>query len=359
MGRIRIQYRQGGNATFTVPAGVVSVQGQCQGPGAGGGTAGGTTGGGGGGAGGYGRDTFATTPGNTHRIHVGLGGTSPANDTVIRNAADSADLVRGARGTVGANGGITNQGAGGAGGTNNLGAEQTHSGGAGGGGGAAQTNGGGGGGCAGAGGAGGAGASNRTAGTAGAAGSPAADFPAGGAGRIGASTLQPAEPADLGAFPGGAGGGASTNQPRADGTRGQAVLIFEYASEIATAQELASLVVHYNRLFQDAAIADDDVALTAEFFRSPLDLAFAVDVFAAGIGKVLADSVGVVDLVTGKRIGLGHSDQATVLDARTLTAEFFRDVTDSVSVMEVAGKRIGLKFADSLGAQIKKVFVID
>ncbi len=76
-----------GVTTFTVPAGVYWLFGQCQGAGGGGGgaNAGGTISGGGGGAGGYVEGWFPVTPGNTISLTIGtggaggLGGTAPSD----------------------------------------------------------------------------------------------------------------------------------------------------------------------------------------------------------------------------------------------------------------------------------------
>ena len=76
-----------GVTTYTVPAGVYWLFGQCQGAGAGGGGAnsGGTISGGGGGAGGYIEGWFAVNPGDSITLTIGaggaggLGGTAPSD----------------------------------------------------------------------------------------------------------------------------------------------------------------------------------------------------------------------------------------------------------------------------------------
>jgi hypothetical protein len=95
------------NGTFTVPAGVTSVQIEVVGPGG----TGGNNGGGGGGGGGYAKGTFTVVPGAAHAVTVGAGGSGITTSIAGLNISATA----GANGTFVANPGIGGGGTGGTG----------------------------------------------------------------------------------------------------------------------------------------------------------------------------------------------------------------------------------------------------
>lgn len=95
------------NGTFTVPAGVTSVEIEVVGAGG----TGGSNGGGGGGGGGYAKGTFTVVPGATHAVTIGTGGSGIS--TTVAGLGISA--TAGENGTFVANPGIGGGGAGGIG----------------------------------------------------------------------------------------------------------------------------------------------------------------------------------------------------------------------------------------------------
>lgn len=112
-GTVKIIYRT--NNTFTVPAGITSIDVECEGGGAGGGNGSALFVGGGGGGGAYAKSTLTVTPGSTHSIVVAAQVANVTNGNV--SSFGTGPLVLGAGGTKGANAGTTANGAGGAGGT--------------------------------------------------------------------------------------------------------------------------------------------------------------------------------------------------------------------------------------------------
>lgn len=110
------------NGTFTVPAGVTSVQIEMVGAGG----SGGNNGGGGGGGGGYAKGTFTVVPGTNHTVTVGAGGSGTATSI----SGFSITATAGGDGTFVANPAVGGGGTGGVG----SGGTVNHTGGAGGGG---------------------------------------------------------------------------------------------------------------------------------------------------------------------------------------------------------------------------------
>lgn len=125
-----------GDATWTAPAGVTSIQVECWGGGAAGSRANATnnTGRGGGGGGGYGkRNAMTVTPGNNYSYHVGAGGTDSSTPVNGENSTFTGDAsvqcigtgatsvadntTNGTAGATGSTGDVTHDGGSGANGS--------------------------------------------------------------------------------------------------------------------------------------------------------------------------------------------------------------------------------------------------
>lgn len=304
-GKVVVTYNA--SNTFTVPPGVTALR--LQGEAAGGGGGAGTTlaAGGGGGGGGYAEEpALAVSPGQIFTITIP--GTTAASGT-------GGNVVISRSGTVvlQANGGSPGK----------AGSGLT----------------------TGAGGAGGAGVTGsvKATGTTGTAGG------AGGAGGGALGGAGGAASGGAGADPGGGGGdGAVLGGAGGTGGQGQAVITFAYATEVLAAGDQASLVVNFNRAFNDSIAASDTLAKS--ILRPLSETVLAIDDDNKLVIKKIQPELLTASDALNKAYAQVRNDSVSLSDFTRVILVYLRTFADSVTAADALAKSMQLGKADVAAA---------